>query len=518
MGWFWNKGEKDLIGGLDIMGLRQLDQSIERQWVSGITTISFRARYLTLLPWLFSTYYEYKMERGDNQFEIDGDEVDKILARLEFVVLAASRMGTEWGESGHTVNMIGSDIHLEDLVKLEKEGALPIPESKQIGALGTYIMPCRSFGFLGTQNTSSGPPVIVPPRGQEIYQARTQVLEGSEITQLLLKGGVLTRDQLLREGRYFSMNGIQAIPEEQKILLSAFTEPYSEQESVQSNYENFRETLKWSMDGLSRGDCSRASELIIGNYQHWAENQEDAEQVDVAWFDYELHRRVHFALESFLSAFTDTLSELDGASAQSVVRLWSSEIEIPALLTKRISDFEFDYNEPFERWCQRIPENLFLGEALQPFIAKSLQSSARAIFALSLLVACWKQSNNLRNKTVLPDHRHTMEKAFAILADNGQITVRDVILNLLPEVVIEPHISNTLRKMAQGQKCSLRFYLEGTKLKPTGTYTGAGYSGARLGNVLGILADSGVLNREEGGALSLTSIGQGMLSDLRSQA
>ncbi len=47
-----------VVSDLDILGYRQVDQDVEKAWVAGITTISYRARYLTLVPWLLSQYYE----------------------------------------------------------------------------------------------------------------------------------------------------------------------------------------------------------------------------------------------------------------------------------------------------------------------------------------------------------------------------------------------------------------------------------------------------------------------------
>jgi hypothetical protein len=59
-------------------------------------------------------------------------------------------------------------------------------------------------------------------------------------------------------------------------------------------------------------------------------------------------------------------------------------------------------------------------------------------------------------------------------------------------VVTEAHLATTFRKMAGGQKCSLRFFPDGPRLLATRLPAGAGQSGSRLGNIIRVPADADV--------------------------
>jgi len=86
---FWTQGEKEVSKGLDILGYRQVDQNVEKDWVSGVTTISFRARYFSLVPWLVAEYYERRgLGHDDVVAEPDYDELVELHRRLELVILA----------------------------------------------------------------------------------------------------------------------------------------------------------------------------------------------------------------------------------------------------------------------------------------------------------------------------------------------------------------------------------------------------------------------------------------------
>ena len=170
---FWNSGERETILGLDILGLRQIDQDIERQWVSGITTISFRARYLSLLPWVIAEHFEAVVLGAGGHATFDEDALTRVLRRMEFVVLVASLRDAPPGARGNTFGVLGSDLHVDAVAELEKNGSIRIPDERGGASLGTYVMPCRSFGLLDLN--SGDVPVVIPPRGQELRHVERAV-------------------------------------------------------------------------------------------------------------------------------------------------------------------------------------------------------------------------------------------------------------------------------------------------------------------------------------------------------
>ena len=496
-----------------MLGLRQFDQDLERQWVAGITTISFRARYLTLLPWLLAELYEHELRRGAGRATITEGRLSEVLARLKFLVLVASRTGIEWGESGNTFGVLGSSVYAEQLADFTQRGALAVPSSNGLNVYGTYVMPCRGFGLLtDSQNGRDGLPIAIARRGRDLRKPRAAIPGYETIRDLLLNGGVLTREHVRIAGPHFSVNGLVNDSIERDKLVQWMFEPYQDRPDVVKTYTNFTMTTKWPA-ALIGTNAMSAADLIAHNFRRVvAANPSSVTPVQLTWMEYELRRRVHFACELLLADITATLQYLTAGTTDAIAARWLSVDGLSPALREVLGVHEVSKGTTLGDTLRAVPSNAFLQGRLRVKAGRDQPHGGNmALYGLALLLASYRSSEQLRATKTLQNRRAFMERAFELVTEAVTKPITHAMRDFAQHLAVDPHLATTLRKMGQGQKCSLRFFPEGGFLQPTGVSVTPGFSGSRLGNVLGMLADAGLCNRLDGGRYSLTDSGRELL-------
>ena len=506
---FWNIGEKQNIMGLDSLGIRQVDQTLERRWVSNITTISYRARYLSLLTWVIAEFYSRSLVGGPGaqELQIDLNGLLKTIKRLEFVVVAATLLPQD--EAANTSRLIGPELFQDDVTTLMADGHATLPESTNSSMLGIYFMPCRGFGLL--DETSDRAAVRVMPRGTEVHAAMRHALGQSVVAERIFSGGTVSRVELEHEVDHFSLNGLGTSGEERALLQSAMLTPFGTGGDVDAIYQRFLGTTKWAFLGISERPSS-STDLITRAYVD-APNAGTGQVVEIAWGEYELHRRVHHALELLFSCLVAELNERDQATVDSVVAQWCASADLPQKVraTAQWGD------EPFSMTFAELTDGLapqFLTARLSRAEARSLAPRPRALYALAMLACDRRHSASMRRSDAWPLRQHALDRTFEILDQEEQSPIQATTARLLSEVIVQAHWANTLRKMSQGGKCSLRFTLDGQRLRATGVGINAGFSADRLGNVLGVWADLGTLRRVDTGRFRMTALGTQILQRL----
>ena len=465
---------------------------------------------MTLLPWVLAEFYEHELKRGGGKAVIAADRLDEVLARLKFIVFVASATGSDWGESGNTFGVLGSNLWADQLAEFKATGRSALPSAQDNDVYDTYVMPCRGFGLLtDSPGGNDAGPVAIGPRGQELRTLRA-LLPGSEtVRSLLLEGGTLTPDHLVEAGCHFSVNGLLKAANEREHLVRCMFEPYRDSLDVTKTHNHFVATTKWAA-GFIQDDGQRPAELIAQNFHRVVTaDPSSVEPVELAWMEYDLRRRVHFACELLLADVTSTLGDLTAGTVDAVAARWMVVNGISPAVREVLGSDKLDPRQTLGDVMRKMPAKVFLGSRLRAREGRDQATDGNgAFYGLALLLSSYRYTERLRIAGKLKDRRHYMERAFDLIDKNMSTLLAHALRELALHLAVEPHLRTTLRKMGQGQKCSLRFFPEGDVLQPTGIPVTPGFSGSRLGNVLGMLADVGLCNRLDGGRFDLTDAGR----------
>ena len=485
---FWNTGQKLKTNGLDILGIRRFDQSYERNWVAGITTISQRAKYISLLPWIIEEYFSSKNDKSVEEHHFSGDwfkDFSKVLTRLEFVILAATHSD---GTKDH-FGILGNIKMKAEYDKFFTKGIIDIPDSKPNNSLGVYIMPCRTFGVISAGNDNV--PFHQTSRGQKFHSIHKKNLAGSTITNRILKGGKLTKSQLMEVIDVFSANKIKSNKDEQKLLFETFTEPLNE--GSKELYERFSSTMKWVVSETNKKERS-SYDLLTNAYWSFVEGKK--EEIIKSWGIYELCTRVHFAIEIIMCALVEELNNsVNGRGVSNILREWERKATIPKDIEKKFGGPKA-MDKVLVKICNQkmIEEDAFIFNSNE---ARDLNPGGKIYYAMYLLIQSWMLAKNRIVRSEDYVETYYVQKAFEVIEKNQNNTVTDTLKAIIEYLVIEPHVDTSLRKMGQGQKCSLRFYVEGNELRSTNLPVLPGYSNSRLYNVMGLMADIGILEARD---------------------
>lgn len=492
---FWNKEGHEKINGQDVIGLRRIDQSIEKEWVAGITTISQRAKYISMLVWgLAEAYKIMPVINGSKQF--DEKLLNLIFSRIEFIVLATSKWHAYKYEGADDFGLLGADVHKKEIDQLFETGSVQVPEGKNVGLIGTYYVTSSMFGLV-YHDSESVLPITITPRGKILWEAIETNVSTSNLKKVILKGGNISTSDIESEGHFFSANQINKCDQERKLLEEAFTIPVEQSGSYANMYTNLRETLAILKEFGS--NSTNAEDIILLNYKNLKiESESFKTNAKISWAEYEARRRIHFALELFLYRVSTALIQHGPLQVGQIIDIWTKRLNN---VKKENQLFNFSDSPLTMIVADYLADTKKAELDIEEYIHfRDYENEAASVLSgLTLIFNTYFKFHPLILNKIVRNQSSIFEAVFDLIEKSKSLTVAQFLEVLILQAVVYPHISNTLRKMANGAKCSLRLYSDGNQIYPTGVNPYPGRSGTRLFNVINLFVDIGCIDRDEYG-------------------
>jgi len=485
---FWNQPLTDEIQGLDILGVRARDQAIEEQLVNGITTVSLRARYFSILPWAIGAFLKAQLDEQDKGKYVEA-KFRRFLRRVEFLTLACT---AEDERQQPPINgALGRDLFSGNLQELRSTGHALMTEVRSAMFL-TYYGPCRAAGLV-RDTQGSAPPYTLTDFGKRLLVIREAGIK-PQILDYLSGEGALSQGIVEVAKPWFSLHSVSFDAAERQTLLEAFATPRTTENTA--NHGKFLATISWVQRRLT-AKASSAEWLLIENY---AEKVRAGASGDVSdeWAEYEWQRRCYFSFEWLLAVLGSELNEVGDMKISNAVEHLTATGQFDHRYFPGLRQAGLNASSSVRELKDALSGGLLLSAPLPTREMAEAERGDAALSAVAFLISLSMRSMSLRRAGIFGGTDSVISRAMTILDNADAMKISAILEALMSQCVIIPHLTTTLRKMGASQQCSLRFFPDGSVLRPTGIQTTPNRSGTRLANVLGIFSDLSVLEQEHG--------------------
>jgi len=209
----WAENEAQEADGLDLLGLRNVAQTISNYCLNGITTISPQIRYLGIRSWILQIYANCNFPDHYSAFLKFGSKLE-----------AAVAIGILLNESS-VAGVIGSTKALEIIAKGDKEILMEKLVKNQI-AINNYTGPSNNLSISFPRE--SGITGLTNEHGKLLAKSIMTKVANTNIVKMILEEKKIesfNRDDLVVLGQILSINNIP--DDEREILLEILlpTEP-----------------------------------------------------------------------------------------------------------------------------------------------------------------------------------------------------------------------------------------------------------------------------------------------------
>jgi hypothetical protein len=245
----WISFEAEKTEGLDLLGLRAPVQRVGNQLFNGVTTVTPKVRYLSVLAWIVWRYSNARLPNSWKPFIMFAEA-------QEAMIVMANRL-----KSRSILNLVG--VTKADKLLNSDENTLPMERLAQQVAYNIYVTTSRQLNL--THDENSAFPGLTSERGVELAKAFDKIIEGTAYGKELARDA--HKNRVARKRLEELADGVfldRIPPEERNILIDAIMpqKPETGERDRVAHYALLLWLAKAKRRGAEEGDVFAAAAVL----------------------------------------------------------------------------------------------------------------------------------------------------------------------------------------------------------------------------------------------------------------